>query len=106
MYCAKWTDCFVDFLPGYDMGIISGAKPQLQGELGLSCYQLEAAVSMLPLGAFVASRGVEQGTLSPTWDVTLTTAHQWFGAVLLALAVALMCWNFKLLAPEEPSAGL
>ena len=37
------------------MGIISGAKPQLQTELGLSCSQIQGAVSMLPLGAFVAS---------------------------------------------------
>ena len=25
---------------GYDMGIISGAKPQLQKELGLSCHDI------------------------------------------------------------------
>ena len=39
------------------MGIISGAKQQLQQELDLSCSQVEWAVTMLPLGAFFASMG-------------------------------------------------
>ena len=55
----------------------------------------------LGLAAFVAGRGAGEGAFAPVWDITLTTAHQWFGAVVLALAVALMCWNFKLLAPER-----
>jgi heme A synthase len=30
-------------------------------------------------------------------EVAVTTLHQWFGAVLLALAVALACWNHRLI---------
>jgi hypothetical protein len=32
---------------------------------------------------------------SSAHDVLWTTAHQWFGAVLLALAVSLACWTFR-----------
>jgi hypothetical protein len=37
------------------MGIISGAKTQMQKSLGLSCSNLEWVVSLLPVGGFVAS---------------------------------------------------
>ena len=37
------------------MGIISGAKSQMQKSLGLSCSNLEWVVSLLPVGGFVAS---------------------------------------------------
>ena len=37
------------------MGIISGAKSQMQRSLGLSCSSLEWVVSLLPVGGFIAS---------------------------------------------------
>ena len=37
------------------MGIISGAKSQMQKSLGLSCSKLEWVVSLLPVGGFIAS---------------------------------------------------
>ena len=37
------------------MGIISGAKPQLQRSLGLTCSNLEWVVSLLPVGGFIAA---------------------------------------------------
>ena len=37
------------------MGIISGAKSQMQKSLGLSCSKLELVVSLLPVGGFIAS---------------------------------------------------
>ncbi|MBN3321638.1 GTR10 protein, partial [Atractosteus spatula] len=40
---------------GYELGIISGALLQLQPEFQLSCFQQEAVVSALLLGAFSAS---------------------------------------------------
>ncbi len=50
---------------GYDMGVISGAKTQMQAELGLTCAQVAAAVAFLPLGGFVASLvGGEENALS------------------------------------------
>lgn len=44
--------------------------------------------------------------LALTLNVTLSTAHQWCGALLLALGVATMCWNFKLLAVAGDAPGL
>lgn len=42
-----------------DIGLISslpsGAKIQIQNELGLSCTQIELIVAMLPVGAVFAS---------------------------------------------------
>jgi cytochrome c oxidase assembly protein subunit 15 len=79
---------------------LNDRQPLLR-QLGLALLAALLIQVLLGLGAFVGSRGVEQGSLGATWDVSLTTAHQWFGAIVLALAVSLMCWNFKLLAPER-----
>ena len=46
---------FLSQLIGYDMGIISGAKPQMQRSLGLTCSNLEWVVSLLPVGGFIAA---------------------------------------------------
>ena len=46
---------FLSHLIGYDMGIISGAKPQMQRSLGLTCSNLEWVVSLLPVGGFIAA---------------------------------------------------
>ena len=46
---------FLLTIAGYDMGIISGAKSQMQRSLGLSCSSLEWVVSLLPVGGFIAS---------------------------------------------------
>ena len=37
------------------MGVISGAKSQMQRSLKMSCSNLEWVVSLLPVGGFVAS---------------------------------------------------
>ena len=55
MYVASCVAAIGGLLFGYDMGIISGAKSQLQQDLKLSCGQLESVVTMLPIGALVAS---------------------------------------------------
>ena len=75
-------------------------RAPLLRKLGLALLGALLVQVTLGLAAFVAGRAVADGVLGPTWDVSVTTAHQWFGAVVLALSVALMCWNFKLLAPE------
>ena len=55
VYVASCVAAIGGLLFGYDMGIISGAKTQLQRDLKLSCGQLESVVTMLPIGALVAS---------------------------------------------------
>ncbi|XDV52118.1 hypothetical protein PO909_020882 [Leuciscus waleckii] len=40
---------------GYELGIISGALPQLQAHFSLGCVQLEAVVSALLIGSLLAS---------------------------------------------------
>ena len=37
----------------------------------------------------------------PDLELVLATTHQWFGAVLLALVVMLVCWTYRLLADPE-----
>ena len=56
------------------------------GLIAAICLQL-----LLGFGAFA--------TLESAGSLTVRTAHQWFGAVLLALAVSLLCWEWRLLAP-------
>ena len=70
------------------MGIISGAKPQLQEELGLSCNQIEGAVSMLPLGAFVASLccGIMVDKLGRKNIIVLNAILFTVGALVVSLA--------------------
>ena len=55
VYVAAGVAAVGGFLFGYDMGIISGAKTQMQSELGLRCWHVGAVVAFLPVGAFVAS---------------------------------------------------
>lgn len=56
-----------------------------------------AAQLLLGLGAFVAVRG----GVGAEGQLLLATAHQGFGAALLALACALCCWCFRLLRPPD-----
>ena len=54
-YVAAVIAALGGLLFGYDIGIISGAKIQIQKEIGLSCVQIQLIVVMLPVGAMVAS---------------------------------------------------
>ena len=55
VYVAACVAAVGGVLFGYDLGVISGAKTQMQRELGLSCAQIGALVAFLPLGGFFAS---------------------------------------------------
>ena len=61
IYVAAVIAALGGLLFGYDIGIISGAKIQIQKEIDLSCFQIELIVAMLPVGAFVASLGGGEG---------------------------------------------
>ncbi len=47
--------------------------------------------------------GVEAGTLAPGFDLVVATTHQWFGALVLATSVLVLCWSFRLLAAPQGS---
>jgi len=83
-------------------GLNEGQK--LLQRLGLALVGAVALQLLLGLGAFVAVRAAASGDLEAAVEVLLTTAHQGFGAVLLASAVMLLCLNFRLLkpAPRRP----
>ncbi len=78
-------------------GLNEGQK--LLQRLGLALVGAVTLQVLLGLGAFVAVRGAASGELRPAVEILLTTAHQGFGAVLLAAAVMLLCMNFRLLKP-------
>lgn len=55
VYVAACVAAVGGVLFGYDIGVISGAKTQMQKELGLTCSQIGSLVAFLPLGGFFAS---------------------------------------------------
>ena len=55
IYVAAVIAALGGLLFGYDIGIISGAKTQIQYEIDLNCLQIESIVAMLPVGAMIAS---------------------------------------------------
>ncbi len=68
---------------------------------GLALVGAVALQVLLGLGALVGIRAAACGELEPAVEILLTTGHQGFGAVLLAVAVVLLCLNFRLLKPES-----
>jgi cytochrome c oxidase assembly protein subunit 15 len=56
----------------------------------------------LGFAALVVTLAGGSGMLGRSWDLIFSTAHQWFGAVLLATITTLVCWNARCL--EEPGA--
>ena len=55
---------------------------------------------LLGLGAFAATGAGAEGLLPRSFNLVIATTHQWFGAVMLALAVLIACWTFRLLRPD------
>ena len=55
VYVAACVAAVGGVLFGYDMGVISGAKSQMQKDLLLNCSQVGAIVAFLPVGGFFAS---------------------------------------------------
>ncbi len=83
-----------------------GANPgqPLFRRLGLVLVGLIGVQLLLGFGAYLATRGATAGTLPEAADLIVSTLHQWTGAVLLALAVSIFCWNHRLLWPLDADA--
>lgn len=79
-----------------------GANPAQRRlrRLGLTLVALAGIQLLLGLGAYTATRGASAGTLAPATDLIVSTLHQWTGAVLLAVAVLVFCWNHRLIRPH------
>ncbi|HXV77109.1 MAG TPA: COX15/CtaA family protein [Candidatus Polarisedimenticolaceae bacterium] len=58
---------------------------------------------VLGFGALVVTLAGSDGAIGPASLLVFPTAHQWLGAVLLAVTTALVCWNSRCL--DEPGAG-
>jgi cytochrome c oxidase assembly protein subunit 15 len=67
--------------------------------IGLVVLQL-----MLGVGALAVTTMAADAPSPPAWEVAVTTAHQATGAALLAMAVIVLLWTYRLLAPPKPSA--
>jgi heme A synthase len=80
---------------------LNRGQPFLQ-RLGLVLVSAVAVQVLLGVGALIVTSAADAGALSRGFDLVIATAHQWFGAILLATTVVLFCWNFKLLGPPQP----
>lgn len=77
---------------------------QALARLGLLLAFATSVQVMLGLAAYVASGAAGVAVVSQGWDVALTTAHQWCGAILLGCAVCLLTWAVRLRAAAPESA--
>jgi cytochrome c oxidase assembly protein subunit 15 len=82
---------------------LHGDDPALR-RLGLLLAFLTSVQVMLGLAAYVASGAAGFAVVSQGWDVAVTTAHQWCGALLLGCAVCLLTWAVRLRAGEPAAA--
>jgi len=65
------------------------------GRLGVALLIAISAQVLLGFGALVVTLASDARTLGRGWDLGVTTAHQWFGAMLLATSVVLVSWVFR-----------
>jgi hypothetical protein len=72
---------------------------------GISVLVLAFVQVLLGLAALVATRMLDAGPVPGIWNDTLATAHQGFGAALLAAAVTLALWTQRLRAPVARTVG-
>lgn len=68
--------------------------------LGLALAAAVGLQLVLGLGAWLATQGgAGGGGASAGSALAVATAHQWFGAVVLGLAVLVFCWNLRRVGP-------
>jgi len=90
---------------GFRNWALNGAEPLLR-RLGVALTVVVAIQVLLGIGAFAAVGGGQGAAVSRTLDLTLTTMHQWCGAILLATSVLVLCWSYRLLSPSTgPATG-
>ena len=63
--------------------------------LGIALVVAVGAQVALGIVAFVARTAARNNADNLPLEIAVTTAHQWFGAVLLGVAVALVCWIYR-----------
>ena len=102
MGCGATPTATDDQSAGFRAWGLNPGQPVLQ-RTGLTLVVAVGVQVLLGVAAFVVLQAVEAGTASLTLEVSLATAHQWLGAMLLAMTVMLSCWNFRLLVPPDPS---
>lgn len=88
VYVASCVAAIGGLLFGYDMGIISGAKTQLQRDLRISCGQVESVVTMLPIGGLIASLlgGYFVDKYGRKWSIIANAFLFTIGALMMAMA--------------------
>ena len=83
IYVAAVIASLGGLLFGYDIGIISGAKTQIQYEIDLNCLQIESIVAMLPVGAMIASLfGGKTYSIFNNWFIILTCIPHNLGKII------------------------
>ncbi len=85
---------------GFRNWALNAGQPVLR-RLGVLLTIVVTVQVLLGIGAFAAIGGGQGEVLSTTLDVTLTTLHQWCGAILLAVSVLVLCWNHRLVGETE-----
>jgi len=83
-----------------------GERQPWLSRLGLGLVIAVSVQVLLGFGALVATLAGDAGSRAASWDLVIATAHQWFGALLLATAVVLVCWTFRgLRSDPRPFSG-
>jgi len=77
---------------------------RLLRRLGLALVGGVVLQLLLGIGAYVVTGIAVQPGVVGGPELVVATAHQWFGAVLLALAVSVTCWNWRLVATQPNHA--
>jgi len=72
-----------------------GEGRPVAARLGLALAAVVGLQVLLGFLAYGATASVAGGPSPSTVEVLLTTAHQWVGAILLALAVLVFCWSIS-----------
>lgn len=76
-----------------------------QRRTGVALMIVTGLQVLLGVGAYIATGAGGVGPNSRVLDITLATAHQWCGAVLLGIAVAATLWGFRPLRAHLSGAG-